>query len=154
MSEIRNGFAAGVVGLLAMLGVTFLVRRFVEGNTPNPKMHYEAVVEKGYQVVAGEKAELDEEVRIRLGESAHLLFGAFWGIVFALLLRNREVRPLPQGATFGATLWFGAFAGYLPALKIAKPLWQMGFYRAARTLATHITFSVTTLLVLRSLRNG
>lgn len=154
MSEVRKGFMAGAVGLLAMLGVTFLIRRFVEGNTPNPKMHYEAVVEKGYQVVAGEKAELDEDIRIRLGETAHLLFGAFWGIVFALLLRNREIRPIRQGATLGTTLWFGAFAGYLPALKIAKPLWQMGLYRAARTLVTHITFSVTTLLVLRSLRHS
>jgi len=154
MSEIRRGFAAGLWGVLAMVGITFIIRRFAEPETPTPKMHYEAVVEWAHRAVVGEDAALEPKQRIYLGEAAHLLFGGFWGIVLALMLRGKNIRPWSQGAGFGTVLWLGAFAGYLPALKIAKPLWAMGVYRAARTWVTHVTFSVTTLTVLRSMRKA
>lgn len=154
MSDIRRGFIAGLWGVLAMLGITFLIRRFAEPNTPNPRMHYEAVVEKAYETVGPPDGELAIESRIRLGEIAHLLFGAFWGMVFAVLLRNRDIRPWNQGTKLGTVLWFGAFAGYLPALRIAKPLWEMGVYRASRTWVTHVTFSVVTLKMLRAMRSA
>jgi len=135
-----------------MVGITFIIRRFAEPDTPTPKMHYEAVVEWAHDAVMEGSGELDRRQRIYLGEAAHLLFGGLWGIAFALLLRSKAIRPWPQGARLGTALWLGAFAGYLPALKIAKPLWKMGAYRAARTWITHVTFSVTTLTVLRSMR--
>jgi uncharacterized membrane protein YagU involved in acid resistance len=154
VGEIRRGFVAGLWGVLAMVGITFIIRRFMEPETPTPKMHYEAVVEWAHDAVTAEDVKLDSKTRIYLGEISHLLFGAFWGIVFALLLRGKAIRPWPQGIRLGTTLWLGAFAGYLPALKIAKPIWEMGCYRAARTWVTHVTFSVTTLTVLRSMRKA
>ena len=154
MSDARKGFVAGLWGVLAMAGITWVIRRFVEAEAPVGKMHYERVVEKAHDAVLGADRDLDDVTRIRLGETAHLLFGAFWGACFALVLRNRHIRPWSHGVVAGTALWLGAFAGYLPALKIASPLWQMGIYRAARTWVTHVTFSVTTLMILRSMRQS
>lgn len=68
-------------------------------------MHCEAVVEKAYEARGPADRQLPIESRIRLGETAHMLFGGFWGIVFAILLRDRDIRPWSQGAKLGTVLW-------------------------------------------------
>lgn len=146
-----RGFAAGTVGTVAMGGMSFLLRRMVEPNQPIGKTHYEKVVEWAAEK-AGKEEEIDPASRVRQGEMLHLGFGALWGLVLALLLRRRQVRPLLHGSIFGATLWTGAFGGYLPALGISRSFREMNAYEFLRTVVCHLTYAVTTATFLKAFR--
>ncbi len=133
-----------------MAGISITTRRLVEPTAPLPRMHYEAVVETVHHK-ARPDAKLDVETRIRLGEVAHLAAGAFWGSVFALLTHNRRIEhPVVKGTSWGTVVWAIAFAGYMPAFKISKALWQMGPYELFRTWISHAVFGTATLLALKA----
>ena len=149
LSTVLRGFVSGIWGVIAMAGISFTVRRFVEPGVPLGKFHYESVVEAAHNAVTPESRTLEEIDRIRLGEIAHLGFGGFWGIVFALLTRGRVVRPLLMGTTAGTAVWLGAFAGYMPRLKLSPALWHMRPYGVFRTWISHVVFAVATFLALR-----
>ena len=153
IGPIVRGAASGAWGVLAMAGVSITTRRFVEPAAPLPRMHYEAVVETVHDVVnPGEK--LDVETRIRMGEMAHLGAGAFWGAVFALHTRKRDIEhPIVQGATWGSVVWTIAFGGYMPRFKISKGLWEMGPYELFRTWISHAVFATATFMALKSGRD-
>lgn len=155
-----GGIAAGIAGTIAMGGMSFLIRRLVEPTSPISKTHYESVVEWTASALSPDETgssdqtaqALDDAFRIRAGELTHLGFGAFWGLVFALLGKGRDVRPIAHGTTYGIILWVTAFEGYMPALGIAKSLREMGNYERARTLLCHLTYAITTVTFLRAFR--
>lgn len=144
---VIRGFASGVWGVVAMAGISFTVRRFVEPGKPLGKFHYESVVEAAHGAVSDKQ--LVEIDRIRLGEAAHLSFGGVWGVVYALLTRGRTIRPWLMGTTAGTIVWLGAFAGYMPRLKLSEALWEMSPYGMFRTWISHVVFSIATFLALR-----
>jgi uncharacterized membrane protein YagU involved in acid resistance len=172
-----GGLAAGAMGTIAMGGTSFFIRRMVEPTKPVSKTHYEAVVEWAVETAGSQTAAhaettvdpendvdtdqsveepateaptLDVETRIRAGELTHIGFGAVWGAIFAVALRNKDVKPLTQGAAAGIALWVGAFEGYMPALGITKSLRQMKPYELARTFACHLVYAVTTFTFIRA----
>jgi len=144
-----GGLAAGVAGTVAMGGAAFLVRRMVEPTKPVGKTHYESVIEWATGS-DNDDHEMEPATRIRSGELLHLGFGAFWGMVFAIVTAKRTVRPIADGTTFGLILWLGAFGGYLPVLGISRSLREMGNFERLRTLIAHLTFGVTTFTFLRA----
>ena len=148
-----GGFAAGAAGTVAMGGMSFLLRRMVEPNEPIGKTHYEQVIEWAAEK-SGKEEEIDPASRVRQGELLHLGFGAFWGVVFALLFRRRKVRPLLHGSMFGITLWTGAFGGYMPALGVSRSLKNMNAYEFLRTLLCHLTYAVTTATFMKAFRSA
>lgn len=178
VARVIGGAAAGAMGTIAMGGTSFFMRRMVEPGKPISKTHYEAVVEWAVERAGGpqavhadapaaaadaseadvdEPAEsaapapiLDEATRIRAGELTHIAFGAFWGAVFAVLMRNTQFRPMKHGVTAGLVLWVGAFEGYMPALGITRSLRQMKPYELFRTLVCHLVYAVTTFTFLRA----
>lgn len=147
-----GGLAAGAAGTVAMGGMSFLLRRMVEPTAPISKTHYEMVVEWTAEK-AGHEEEIEPASRIRMGELLHLSFGAFWGLVFALVFRKRPVRPLLHGTVFGASLWTGAFGGYMPALGVSRSIKDMNTYEFMRTLVCHLTYAVTTTTFLKAFRS-
>jgi Family of unknown function (DUF6789) len=147
-----EGLVAGAAGTIAMGGMSFFLRRMVEPTNPIGKTHYEAVVESVAGATNGDD-EIEPALRIRLGELLHLGFGAFWGLVFALSFRRSRVRPIRDGGVFGLVLWVGAFGGYMPAMGISRSLRQMKPYELMRTLLCHLTYSITTITFLRTMRS-
>jgi len=147
-----GGFAAGAAGTVAMGGMSFLLRRMVEPNEPISKTHYEQVVEWVAEK-AGHEEEIDPASRVRRGELLHLGFGAFWGLMFAVIFRKQKVRPLMHGSFFGITLWTGAFGGYLPALGISRSFKDMNVYEFFRTVVCHLTYAITTVTFLKAFRS-
>ncbi len=154
MTIIRRsikGLLAGACGTIAMGGFAFLSRRMVEPEKPIGKTHYESVVEWAAGHVSPQR-EVGTAERIRMGELAHLGFGAFWGMVFSVLNADRPVDPLAKGAAWGTGLWAVAFTGYMPALGISKSLKQMGNYERLRTLGSHLVFATFTWVFLEAFR--
>lgn len=149
LTTIVRGFASGVWGVVAMAGISFTVRRFVEPGVPLGKFHYESVVEAAHAALTPEETTLAHIDRIRLGEVAHLSFGGVWGVVFALLTRGRAIRPWLMGTSAGTAVWLGAFAGYMPRLKLSEALWEMKPYGVFRTWISHVVFAIATFLALR-----
>ncbi len=149
LRTIMRGFASGVWGVVAMAGISFTVRRFVEPGVALGKFHYESVVEAAHTAYTRGGRELAEVDRIRLGEAAHLGFGGFWGVVFALASRGRVIRPWVMGPVAGTAVWLLAFAGYMPRLRLSPALWQMRPYGVFRTWISHVVFATATFLALR-----
>lgn len=155
MSMIRRaikGIVAGACGTIAMGGFAFLSRRMVEPEKPIGKTHYESVVEWAAGVVSPSQ-EVAPADRIRMGELAHLGFGAFWGMIFSVLNGDKAIKPLSSGAAWGTALWAVAFSGYMPALGISKSLREMGNYERLRTLGSHLVFATFTWVFLEAFRN-
>lgn len=150
--RLLRGFAAGVCGTLGMAGASFTMRRFVQPTAPIGKTHYENVVEVAHARSQPDAPPLDRDLQIRLAEVAHLAFGGFWGVVWAMLRRDRRIRPMMHGAAFGTIVWALAFGAYMPALRLARGLWQMDLYELTRTWVSHVAFGVVTSLVLGSRR--
>jgi len=152
-SAIGRGLLAGAWGVLGMAGVSFTARRLVEPTKPIGKTHYESVVERA-NAALDTGTDLTDERRIRLGEGAHVGFGAFWGAVLAVVSRTTPLRPWRDGILAGTGLWLAAFGGYMPALGISRSLAEMGPYERFRTWISHAVFAVTTLHVLSSARGS
>lgn len=147
LGQAIRGLVSGVWGTIGMAGISFTLRRLVEPDKPIGKTHYESVVEW-----ATGDTEMEPASRIRLGEATHFGFGAFWGLVFALMMRRRQIRPLAHGSMAGVSLWLAAFGAYMPALGISKSLGEMGNYERGRTLASHLVFAITTFAFLKALQ--
>lgn len=148
--DIRRGFLAGIWGVFAMVGITFIIKRIVEPDGVMSKYHYEKVVEAAHEALTGGDPPLDDETRIKVGEVTHLAFGGWWGAVYAVLTRNRSLQPWRDGVLAGTALWLFAFGGYMPKLGLAPSIKDMGGYQALRTWTSHVTFSIATFMVLKS----
>lgn len=147
-----KGFLSGVLGTVGMAGASITMRRFVQPQAPMGKTHYENVVEVTHRTARPNADAIDRDLQIRLAEIAHLGFGGFWGIVWALLRGDGKIRPFVEGTAFGTVVWAFAFGMYMPKFKLAKALWNMDAYELSRTWLSHAAYGVTTSLVLASQR--
>lgn len=143
-----GGLLAGAMGTIGMAGTAFTIRRMVEPTAPIGKTHYEGVVEW-----ANGGNEMVPETRVRAGELTHIGFGALWGMIFAIVMGRRTIKPLTNGIISGLVLWLGAFGGYMPTLGISRSLKAMGNYERGRTLASHLAFAITTFTFLKAFRS-
>jgi len=151
---IVRGLVAGAFGTLAMSGVAATVRRTVSPLAPFGETHYERVgiamtaLARGVDLTeahADPDALLDLPARRRLGEALHMVFGMINGALLAVTVR--DVRPR-HGVALGVGLWFAGFAGHLPALKVTDGIASMTTQERWRTMSSHVTYGVTTALVL------
>jgi hypothetical protein len=151
---IVRGLVAGAFGTLAMSGVAATVRRTVSPLAPFGETHYERVgvamtaLARGVDLTeahADPDALLDLPARRRLGEALHMVFGMINGALLAVAVR--DVRPR-HGVALGVGLWFAGFAGHLPALKVTDGIASMTTQERWRTMSSHVTYGVTTALVL------
>lgn len=152
--RIVRGLIAGAFGTLAMSGVAATVRRTVSPTAPFGETHYERVgiamtaLARGVdlaQAHADPDALLDLSARRRLGEALHMGFGMINGALLAVAVRDVRAR---HGAALGVGLWFAGFAGHLPALKVTEGIGSMTTQERWRTMSSHVTYGVTTALVL------
>ncbi|MGI9623318.1 MAG: hypothetical protein ACR2PK_10815 [Acidimicrobiales bacterium] len=153
MITALRGLVAGVFGVVGMAGVSFTMRRMVEPTKIIGATHYEKVVEKGRSTFQPDAEPLDKELQVRIGEVSHLAFGGFWGVIFALAMRNRGIKPLVHGVAFGTGIWALAFGGYMPALDISRGIKDMDTYEASRTWLCHITYACVMAGLVEELRN-
>jgi len=153
MRNIIGGFLAGCAGTIGMAGVSITMRRMVEPQAPMGTTHYEKVVEKTRELVQPGEDPLDKDTQIRVGELTHLAFGGLWGIVFALAMRNSQIKPLVHGVAAGSAIWALAFGGYMPALGISRGVKDMDLYEASRTLLCHMTYATVMALIVDELQN-
>jgi hypothetical protein len=157
---IVRGLVAGAFGTLAMSGVAATVRRTVSPLAPFGETHYERVgvamtaLARGVDLTeahADPDALLDLSARRRLGEALHMVFGMINGALLAVAVR--DVRPR-HGVALGVGLWFAGFAGHLPALKVTDGIASMTTQERWRTMSSHVTYGVTTALVLAATARG
>ena len=119
-----QGALAGAAGTLAMNGTAFTMRRLVEPAKPMGKTHYESVVEW-----AAGASQPSDQTRIRLGEVAHFGFGAFWGALCAVAMRNRLIKPVEQGTAFGCCSGSRPLAATCPPWEFPVPSTRWGTTR-------------------------
>lgn len=146
-----RGLASGVLGTVGMAGFSITMRRMVQPQAPMGKTHYERVVEIGHETALPNAEPLDRDTQIRLAELAHLGFGGFWGVVWALSRQNGDIKPFVEGTMFGTGVWALAFGAYMPGLGLAKGLWEMDAYEFTRTWGSHAAFGIATSLALDAL---
>lgn len=151
MTAVR-GFVAGVLGVFGMAGVSLTMRRLVQPTAPIGVTHYENVVKVARSTMQPDKPEFDRDTQVRISEFLHLAFGGFWGVVWALLRRDAQIRPFVDGIGFGTVVWVTGFGTFMPRLGLAKGLWEMDPYELARTWGSHVGYGVATSLVLGSKR--
>ncbi|MGI9605694.1 MAG: hypothetical protein ACR2P0_06100 [Acidimicrobiales bacterium] len=154
MRTIIRGFVAGMFGTIGMAGVSFTMRRIIEPTSPIRPTHYEKVVVKARETLLPDAEPLDRDTQIRIGEASHIGFGGLWGIVFALGMRNKEIRPLTHGIALGTGVWALAFGGYMPMLDISKGIKDMDAYEASRTFLCHVTHASVTMLLIDQMRDA
>jgi hypothetical protein len=155
--RIVRGLVAGAFGTLAMSGVAATVRRTVAPTETFGETHYERVgiamtaLARGVDLAeahADPDALLDLPARRRLGEALHMVFGMINGALLAVAVRDVRAR---HGAALGVGLWFAGFAGHLPALKVTEGIASMTTHERWRTMSSHVTYGVTTALVLAAM---
>lgn len=160
MSRLVRGLVAGAFGTLAMSGVAATVRRTVSPEAAFGETHYERVgvavtaLARGVdlEVAAADPGTvLDLPTRRRLGEALHMVFGMVNGGALALAVDEPRAR---HGVVLGVGLWFAGFAGHLPALKVTEGIASMTTQERWRTMASHVTYGVTTALVLAALERS
>ncbi len=152
VGDAGKGLVSGVLGVIAMAGVSFTMRRLVEPTSPINPTHYEKVVASANAVLRPGAGELKRDDQVRIGELAHLGFGGFWGVLYAVARHHRTIKPLVHGLTLGTAVWALAFGGYMPKLNISRGIKDMDAYEASRTWLCHITYATATALVLDQLR--
>lgn len=147
-----TGAAAGLWGVAGMAGVITTLRRALVPPEQLITTHPEKVIERAWQAVGGDPAELDVMTRRRLGDALHFGFGAFWGAVYALATQHRELDPVKSGLLVASALWVGAFCGYMPLLGIQEGAWRWRGRELLLTGSAHAAYGVTMTVVLAGLR--
>ena len=161
MTPVLAGLIAGAFGTLAMSGLAATARRVVEPTAVFGETHYERVAvavtalarrRAPAPAVADPDTVLDLPARRRMGEALHMLFGMITAVPLALVVdaAGRSATAV-DGAVLAAILWVFGFLGYLPLLGVTAGPRSMTRFEVARTMTSHLTFGVTTALVLAAL---
>lgn len=152
-TAIVYGAIAGLAGVAGMGGVATSLRRLTlpQEQLDGRKLHPEKVVEALVAKSGGD--ELSPLQRRQAAETIHYGYGAFWGVVLALMVRTRRINPLSNGAGLAAPLWAVGFGVMLPGIDAHPPFWKWGAREYQMTGVAHLVYGVVTASVIKLLRD-
>lgn len=146
--DVAAGAVAGTVATVPMSAVMWAAQQAgLIGKQP-PEEITEAALD-----AAGTHA--SEQAEDRLALLNHLLFGAVAGGLFGACRRALPVTParlVPVGVAYGLGVWFTAYQGWVPALRIMPPADEDQPGRPASMAAAHVVFGAVLAAVLQRLR--
>ena len=137
------GAIAGLVGTAVMTAVI-------------ERLHSRLPISQRYpmpprEVTGAIVGETPSHKRKHVGElaiAAHFGFGAAAGVLLAAL--NPTGRPLP-GVIIGIGVWAGSYFGWIPALRLLKPVSQHPTQRTVVMVAAHVVWGLATAVAMREL---
>lgn len=132
MNTLVRGAVSGVVATGAMSAVMLALRKQMGSQPPD------LIAQQAARAVGAEPTETEADV---LASLAHAGFGAVAGAGYALLPRYGP--PPLRGMLVGLALWFSAYQGGVPALRLMPPASQDRPQRPAVMIAAHLVFGWT-----------
>lgn len=148
---IVRGTAAGLVGVVAMVGVITTLRRWLltSDELALSRTHPEKIAQRLADMAGS--GTLEDRSRRRAGDILHYGYGALWGVALALCTRSRDVRVGRDGLALGLGLWVVGFNALLPSIGAHQGPWTWRRREFVLTLTAHAAYGLATAAVLRSL---
>lgn len=78
--------------------------------------------------------------RSLLTQFGHFGFGAFSGAIYGVYTALQPSNRASEGIGYGLLIWAGSYAGWLPALRIVAPPWQVPASRTLQMITAHIVW--------------
>ena len=85
-----------------------------------------------------------------VGAGLGMAYGAAFGALFSLIDRDAR-RPLLEGAMLGIGVWAIGYLGWLPAARLAKPVWREDPKKTGAEVARHALYGIATTTAYRAL---
>ena len=133
-----RGLAAGAAGTAAMTAAQTIYYK-ASGVVPS-----EIPGRVAKRIIGGVfHRPVDERWTGALNNAMHWSYGTGWGGVYGLIKGSLKAPALSAGAVFGAAVW-GVSLLQLPAMQLARPIWEMPPSEVARDLSFHVIYGLTT----------
>src|SRR5438105_12119416 len=123
--RLALGAAAGAAGTTLIRGMMMATQRFAPETLPPMKE------EPGHFMVQQAKRALPQDMRekvpAKVEKTAATLLAFGYGMTFGLLFaaaRPRAEAVLLEGVALGGVTWAAGALGWLPATKLAPPVWK------------------------------
>lgn len=149
MHKVIRGMIAGLAGTAAMSAtmVADLAFGWMRGELPPRK------VGRRFLEAVG----LDDDLSWPEFEASwvtqHVAYGAAAGVAYELMQEKLRLRePVPSGPLFGAAVWAGSYAGWLPVSGLYPPPTRDRTERIAMMIVHHLVYGTTVSAVARALR--
>ena len=144
---IRNSaFVRGALaGAIATVPMTFVMKEIYamlprrQQALPLPP----EIITANAETIAGARP-VDPNAHVAAATASHFGFGAFCGIVYALLAHRiaprANVRPEVRGPLFGLAVWAASYLGWVPALGLAPSAAREPKERNFMMIAAHLVW--------------
>jgi hypothetical protein len=151
--RLAGGAAAGLAGTVVIETLLQANRRWAPQAAPPLEQ------EPGAYLIGEAEEKLPSSVRHKIpqgleasaGQMLGLAYGVFFGALYPLLApRGRNTAA--KGATLGSLVWALGYLGWLPALKLMKPVWRQRAPQALVPLLEHVAYGICTATVYDWLR--
>ena len=128
LNRALGGGAAGLVATAPMSALMIVAERLGVMHGLPPRM-----------IVDRLTPDLREDVADAAALISHGVYGAFAGVMFALVTGHRGRTP-SWGAAFGVLIWIGGYQGWVPAIDVLPPAHRDRRARAGVMLAAHVIY--------------
>jgi hypothetical protein len=143
--RIVKGAAGGFAGTLALQSLLSASQKWLPSTAPPLRQHPgEFMVEKAKQALPERAREsIPKAVETATAQALGVGYGLAFGALYAAV-RPRGGSPLLDGLLLGATAWAAGYLGWLPALRLMRPVWKQNAPQALAPVAEHIVYGMAT----------
>lgn len=157
--RLLSGSIAGVATSVAMKAMQEAGMKLMPKQMPPLRQDPgEFMVEKAEDAIQGAGEGLSnavEHIPTSLEKATAQALGVGYGLTFALLFaatRPKVRNVVLEGTALGLATWAVGYLGWLPALRLMKPVERQKPVQVAGAVGSHVAFGVATAALYRQLR--
>jgi uncharacterized membrane protein YagU involved in acid resistance len=146
--NLAAGAAAGAVGTVIIQGLMAGAKKYAPQTLPPMKDdpgHF--MVQQAERILPETtRQKVPEKFETFIASALHFEYGMTFGILYGLLGRPSPPRN-KDGALLGIATWASGHLGWLPATKLAPPIWKQNPTQVISGIASHVLFGIATVSV-------
>ena len=144
ITRLAIGSAAGLAGTFALHSVSAAAKKMIGETSPIRKDPGEFLIKKAEQLLPEQtRRQIPEKVEKVAAKALGFDYGMSFGAAYGLLRPNGGP-VIADGVALGLANWAIGFLGWLPATKLAPPVWKQDAKQIIGPIVAHIVYGMVT----------
>lgn len=147
-SRLVVGAVAGLAGTAVLMGMRSFDRRYSPKTIPKTRDDPGAFMVKRAERAIGQRGKIPKRAGNAGAMLMHVGYGTVAGVFYAAIRgRRRHGSALLDGGLIGCALYAVGYVGWLPLLRLTRPIWKQPFPQIAGEALRHAAYGITTAAV-------
>jgi hypothetical protein len=142
------GAVAGLVGTGVMVAMRLFDQKYAPTTMPEAREDPGQFIVRRTESATGLPGYLPKPAEVGGGVLLSTSYGILAGALYAKVRgHRRSTSALLDGGFIGMALYLLGYAGWLPLLRLTRPIWKQHFPEIAGEALRHVAFGITTAAV-------